>query len=198
MLLELQKCLKIHKQVFNTLYIRVECCYAVFHPVKTLLDELLNIHECHYWPLWKSWLNLWKPMTLDGDYCRCPFNENKVEYKVAQFRATHLDLEPGGGCEITIRTLKGVGVQVRPLVVLHVRASMKRLHAYSAGKPLGAQTAGRARSRGRGWSFAAQLTGNKPHIQRGGIRSVFTCQNNWFLAVTSTCCRTPSASAEVR
>ena len=96
----------------------------------------------------------------------------KVEYKVAQFRATHLDLEPGGGCEITIRTLKGVGVQVRPLVVLHVRASVKRLHAYSAGKPLGAQATGRARSRGRGWSFAAQLTGNKPHSQRGGIRSV--------------------------
>lgn len=27
---------------------------------------------------------------------------------------------------------------------------------------------------------------------------IFSCQSNWSLAVTSTCCRTPSGSAEVR
>ena len=79
---------------------------------------------------------------------------------------THLDLGPGRGGEITIRTLEGVWVQVRPLVVLHVGASVERLHADSAGKPLGAQTR-RARRRGRGRSFAAQLTENKGHSQRG-------------------------------
>lgn len=81
---------------------------------------------------------------------------------------THLDFGPGGGGEVTIRTLEGAGIQVRPLVVLHVRASMERLHANSAGKPLGAQTGG-AHSRGRRWSFTAQLTENKQHSQRGRI-----------------------------
>lgn len=78
---------------------------------------------------------------------------------------THLHLWPGGGSEVTIRTLEGVRIQVRPLVVLHVGASVERLHAYSTGKPLGAQT-GRAPSGGRGWSFTAQLTQNKWHGQK--------------------------------
>ncbi len=82
----------------------------------------------------------------------------------------HLDLGPGGGGEVTIRTLEGAGIQVRPLVVLHVRASMERLPANSTGKPLGAQT-GRAHSRGRGWSFTAQLTENKRRSQTGGTLS---------------------------
>jgi len=85
------------------------------------------------------------------------------------FLTTHLDLLPGSGGEITIRTLEGVGIQVGPLVVLHVRASVERLHAYAAGKPLGAQT-GRALSRGRGGVFAAQLRDNRGHGQRGGVR----------------------------
>lgn len=114
-------------------------------------------------------------MILVGDYCLCLFNENQVECRIedsaAQFRDIYLDLGPGGGGEVTIRTLEGVGIQVRPLVVLHVRASMERLHAYSAGKPLGAQT-GRAHSRGRGWSFTAQLTEKIQHSQRGGILCV--------------------------
>ena len=92
---------------------------------------------------------------------------------------THLDLGPGGGGEFTVRTLEGVCIQVCPLVVLHVRASVERLHAYSAGKPFGAQT-GRAHSGGRGWSFTAQLTKNTKHTQMGkiaNIKQIFTCQN---------------------
>lgn len=56
---------------------------------------------------------------------------------------------------------------MRPLVVLHVRATMKRLHADSTGKSLGAET-GRGHCRRRGWSFTAQLT-EKQHSQREEI-----------------------------
>lgn len=113
---------------------------------------------------------------------------------------THLDLGPGSGGEITIGTLEGVWIQVRPLVVLHVGASVERLHADPAGKPLGAQTR-RACSRGRGRSFTAQLSENKQHGQRGQILSVVVVTDLHMqkqTAVTSTCCRTPSGSADVR
>lgn len=55
---------------------------------------------------------------------------------------THLNRRPGGGSELAVRTLEGVCIQVRPLVVLHVRASVKRLHAYSTGKSFSVQTGG--------------------------------------------------------
>ena len=67
-----------------------------------------------------------------------------------------LDLWPGGGGEFAVGTLEGTGVEVRPLVVLHVRAAVEGLHADAAGEPLGVELltgAGRARH------LAAQLTG---------------------------------------
>lgn len=68
----------------------------------------------------------------------------------------YLNLRPGGGGEVTIWTLEGVGIQVRPLVVLHIGTPVERLHAYFARKPFGAH-AGRANRRGGGWGFTAQL-----------------------------------------
>lgn len=95
---------------------------------------------------------------------------------------THLNLRPGGGSEVAIRTLEGVCVQVRPLVVLHVRASVKRLHAYSTGKPFSVQTGG-ANSGGRGRSFTAQLMENR-HSQGENIFAFFFLnkefQNGFF------------------
>lgn len=80
-----------------------------------------------------------------------------IQNKAAvQFWETHLNLRPGGGDEVTVRTLESVRIQVCPLVVLHVRASMKRLHADSTGKPLSTES-GRAHCRRGCWSFAAQL-----------------------------------------
>lgn len=90
--------------------------------------------------------------------------------------ATHLNLRPGSGSEVAIGTLEGVCVQVRPLVVLHVRPSVERLHAYSTGKPFSVRTGG-AYSGGRGRSFTAQLMENR-HGQRGTL--LVYC-NNIFL-----------------
>lgn len=90
--------------------------------------------------------------------------------------AIHLNLRPGGGSEVAIRTLEGVCVQVRPLVVLHIRPSVKRLHAYSTGKPFSVHTGG-AYSGGRGRRFTAQLMENRQG-QRGTL--LVYC-NNIFL-----------------
>lgn len=89
-----------------------------------------------------------------------------VKILLHNLRGIHLDLLPGRGGVITIRTLERVGVYVCPLVVLHVRTSVERFHAYSAGKPLCAQTR-RADSGGRGWSLAAQLTIRTEDTVRG-------------------------------
>lgn len=149
--------------------------HVVFCPVKTLFNELLNIYDC---PLWKT-----------GKFVS--------EDSGAQFRGSYLNLRPGGGGEVTIWTLKGVSVQVRPLVVLHIGAPVERLHAYSAGKPFGAQT--RRANRGwRGWSFAAQLNKTKTESQRVKADRYMSTHHKWFLVVTSTCCKTPSGSADVR
>lgn len=101
---------------------------------------------------------------------------------IVTHRETHLDLGPGGGGEVTVGTLEGAGIHVRPLVVLHIRASVERLHAYAAGEPLGAET-GRTHCRGRSWSFTAQLryttNANKQHRQRNTqCRQIFTCQQS--------------------
>lgn len=110
---------------------------------------------------------------------------------------THLNLMPGGGSEVAIRTLEGVCVQVSPLVVLHVRASVKRLHAYSTGKPFSVQTGG-AYSGGRGRSFTAQLMENG-HSQGQRIELLLRTKNLKMASpVTSTCWRTPSERFEAR
>lgn len=98
---------------------------------------------------------------------------------------THLNLRPGGGSEVAIRTLEGVCVQVRPLVVLHVRTSVKRLHAYSTGKPFSVQTGG-AYSGGGGRSFTAQLMENR-HSQRENRLGFLTKNFEMVALVTSTC-----------
>lgn len=98
---------------------------------------------------------------------------------------TDLNLRPGGGSEVAIRTLEGVCVQVRPLVVLHVRASVKRFHAYSTGKPFSVQTGG-AYSGGRSRSFTAQLMENR-HGQREKILAFLTKNFKMASSVTSTC-----------
>lgn len=117
--------------------------------------------------------------------------ENKSPQK-----CTRLHFRPGGGGEVTVWTLEGVGIQVRPLVVLHVGASVEGLHADATGKPLCAE-AGRAHCRRRSWSFAAQLAKSKS--ERNKRLHLYVTQIKTFpVMVTSTCCRMPSARAEVR
>lgn len=142
---------KTHSNVEIHPYIPV-----VFCPVKTLFNELVNIYDC--------------PLSKTGKFVS--------EDSGAQFRGPYLNLRPGGGGEVTIWTLKGVSVQVRPLVVLHIGASVERLHAYSAGKPFGAQT--RRANRGwRGWSFTAQLTEKTRRKQRvREWKQTVICQHN--------------------
>lgn len=55
-------------------------------------------------------------------------------------RKTYFDLRPRGRGKVTVWTLEGVRVYVRPLVVLHVRASVEGLHADATGKPFSVET----------------------------------------------------------
>lgn len=52
---------------------------------------------------------------------------------------SNLDFRPGGGGELAVGALEGAGVDVRPLVVLHVGAPVEGLHADAAGEPLGVE-----------------------------------------------------------
>lgn len=75
------------------------------------------------------------------------FSTSKLKLKHYWFynRIVYLNFWPQCSSEFTVRTFECVGVQVRPLVVLHVGASMKSLHADPTAEAFGVDLLGLGR-----------------------------------------------------